>query len=152
MRYRIEKQLISMLNRRKIPAHSKDNYCCFLDFSCSLVSKRCGRIFESKIKVLAKDEDFYCYASDCDGLHSEEQPDNDVRRNNSGKGERNTDLEEVTVLDRVSFLTQNTDTRDVSGCTDGRAVTAKRCTGQKSEIQGDCNRARIHAHLRRKCQ
>ena len=61
-------------------------------------------------------------------LYSEEQPDNDVRGNNGCKGERNTDLKEVTVLDRVSFLAQNADTRDIGRCTDGRAVTAKRCT------------------------
>ena len=52
-------------------------------------------------------------------LHTKQDPDQDVSGNNGGQGEGNTDLEEVTVGNFVAFLTQDADTGDVGGSTDG---------------------------------
>lgn len=60
-------------------------------------------------------------------------PEINIRGNNCCEGERNTNLEEVLVLNLIAFLAENSSTRDVCRRTDGSAVTAKGCAGEKTE-------------------
>ena len=58
-------------------------------------------------------------------LHTEQDPDQDVGRNDGSHGEGDADLEEVAVGNFVAFLAQDADAGDVGGSTDGGAVAAQ---------------------------
>lgn len=60
-------------------------------------------------------------------LLSKHKPEIKVCGNNRSECERNADAEEVLVLDLIAVLSENTDTRDISRCTDGCAVATESC-------------------------
>lgn len=56
-----------------------------------------------------------------------ENPNVNISRNNGRQSKRNTDAEEILVLNLISLTTQDADTGDIGRCTDGCTVAAKGC-------------------------
>lgn len=63
------------------------------------------------------------------------EPDVNIRRDNRGQGEGDTDAEKVFVFDLVALAAQDADAGDIGRRADGGAVAAQRCTRQQAEVE-----------------
>lgn len=60
-------------------------------------------------------------------LYTVKEPDIDICGDNCGKGERNSYFEEILVFDLIALFSENSDARDICGCSDRSAVSAEGC-------------------------
>ena len=85
---------------------------------------------------------FLCFESD----GTEQQPDQNIGRNDCRQGKGNADPIKVPVGNGMTFFSQNADAGDVGGSADGGTVAAQGSTGKQSEVQ--CGGIDTHFLLR----